>query len=167
MIENHLHWLELHGAENVVAFFNGNPSTHPTATKCKESSRPLLSPHAPLFMLIHFCQTINNDYGSETIIMDFWKYNYRIRQEALPLPAAASARRCEGGTADGIAVADQTRASMALLASRVPDMEDDHVVPHALLVVQKLCCNGRSLRRMKCPEAIAAAGNDAEVLVTP
>jgi hypothetical protein len=40
---------------------------------------PMLYPHTPLFMLIHIFHTIDDDYISETMIMDFLKYNQRIR----------------------------------------------------------------------------------------
>jgi hypothetical protein len=35
--------------------------------------------HTPLFMLIQICQTIKDRHVSETLIVNFLKYNYRIR----------------------------------------------------------------------------------------
>jgi hypothetical protein len=49
-----------------------------------------LSPHARLFMLIHLCHALNNDYVSETIIMNFWKYNHRIKEMVLNLSRSQS-----------------------------------------------------------------------------
>jgi hypothetical protein len=41
----------------------------------KKFPAPLPFPHALLFMLIHICRTINNDSGSEAVIMNFLKYD--------------------------------------------------------------------------------------------
>jgi hypothetical protein len=40
---------------------------------------PLSSPRKPLTMLIYICRTMNDDYVSETLIVNFLKYNCRIR----------------------------------------------------------------------------------------
>jgi hypothetical protein len=40
----------------------------------KKFTGAMLSPHAPLFMLIHVCHMISNDYVTETMIMNFLKY---------------------------------------------------------------------------------------------
>jgi hypothetical protein len=36
-------------------------------------------------MLVHICHTVNNDYVSETVIMNFLKYHYRLREMILNL----------------------------------------------------------------------------------
>jgi hypothetical protein len=56
-----------------------------------KSPVPMPSPCAPLFMLIRICYAINDDYGSGTMIMNFSKYNYRIRSMVLNLSSLSNA----------------------------------------------------------------------------
>jgi hypothetical protein len=61
----------------------------------------MLSPHAPLFMLIYIFHTINGDYVSESMIMNFLKYNYETRYMVLnlsSLQSTLSTRDGERGT---------------------------------------------------------------------
>jgi hypothetical protein len=66
--------VELLSATNLQENFPKHLNDIHGGTKC-----PLLSLHAPLCMLIYVCHTINDDYVSETMIMNFLKYNYRLK----------------------------------------------------------------------------------------
>jgi hypothetical protein len=84
----------------------------------KKVSGPLIPLHAPVFILIHICHTINDNHVSEKMIMNFLKYNYKIRSIFMNL----SSRQRPLSTIDG---ERETNISHRMFVDEEPGLKKD------------------------------------------